>query len=108
MNKIKPFKLYSFHTFYINVEGVGQWVFEKPNENGDKIFDRIIDSSTTHNLKSITRIDNNIFFNFVTQDDEEGRMLDVDDVDVLYKWLIYTPSSDQDFIDDYLGILGSV
>lgn len=100
--KIRPFPLSPIQAFYINVEGLGLWVFDNPKVNGDKIFDRIIDSSTTHNFKSMTRVGSSIFINFVTQDDEDGRMLDVDDVDVLYKWLIYTPPTDQEIIDGFL------
>lgn len=97
---IRPFPLSPVQTFYINVESVGQWVFENPKENGNKIFDRIIDSSTTHNLKSFTRVGSSIFINFVTQDD--GQMLDVDDVNVLFRWLCSKPLSDEELIDEFL------
>lgn len=104
-NIIKPFKLYPFNTLYIDVEGVGRWVFENPNENGDKIFDRIIDSSLTHNLKSILRLDSGIYLTFVTQDDEDGRMLDEDDVDILYRWLCVKPLTEDEFVEQFLNSL---
>lgn len=101
-NLIRPFPLSPIQTFYIAVEGLGQCVFDNPIDNGDKIFDRIIDASTTHNLKSFIRIGSSIFINFVTQDDEDGKMLDADDVGLLYNWLIYTPPTDQEIIDEFL------
>lgn len=101
-NIIKPFKLQPFQTFYIAVEGLGQWVFENPKVNGNKIFDRIIDSSTTHNLKSFTRVGSSIFINFVTQDDEDSLILDADDVGTLYNWLCVKPKTDQEVIDEFL------
>ena len=103
VNIIKPFKLYPFHTFYINVEGVGQWVFENPNGNGDKIFDRIIDSSFTHNLKSISRIDTKVFITFVTQDDEDGHAIDADDANLLYRWLCVKPLTEDEFVEQFLN-----
>lgn len=100
--RIRPFPLSPIQTFYINVEGLGQWVFDNPKVNGNKIFDRIIDSSTTHNLKSFTRVGSSIFINFVQQDDEDSRILAEDDVGLLYKWLAYTPPTDQELIDEFL------
>ena len=40
-----------------------------------------------------------IFINFVTQDDEEGKMLDADDVQILYRWLVLQPT-EEEIIDE--------
>lgn len=101
-NLIKTFKLQTFHTFYINVEGVGQWVFENPKVNGNKIYDRITDSLLTHNFKSMTRIGSSIFINFVHQDDEDGKIIDTEDIGTLYTWLCVKPKTDQEIIDEFL------
>ena len=98
-NIIKPFILNKLQTFYINVEGVGQFVIENPKNNGEKIFDRIVDSSTSHNLKCMDRSGFSIFIDFVTQDDEEGKMLDADDVQILYRWLVLQPN-EEEIIDE--------
>ena len=108
-NIIKPFVLDKLQTFYINVEGVGQFVIENPKNNGEKIFDRIVDSSTSHNLKCMDKQGFSIFINFVTQDDEEGKMLDADDVQILYRWLVLQPTEEKiidEIVDEVSEELG--
>ena len=108
-NIIKPFVLNKLQTFYINVEGVGWFVIENPKNNGEKIFDRIVDSSTSHNLKCMVKLGFSIFINFVTQDDEEGKMLDADDVQILYRWLVMQPTEEEiidEIVDEVAEELG--
>lgn len=108
-NIIKPFVLNKLQTFYINVEGVGQFVIENPKDNGEKIFDRIVDSSTSHNLKYMTKSGFFIFIVFVTQDDKDGKMLDADDVQILYRWLVLQPNEEEiidEIVDEVAEELG--
>lgn len=107
LNKLP--QLNHFQTIFINVEGLGQWAFEDPIQNRDKIFDRLVESSLSHKFLSVHRdfskiLGDTIHFTFVTDDDFYGVVWTDKEVEVIAKWLniLKQPTMDE-LIDEVMN-----